>query len=53
MFHSRKRRRKLAFEMFKVNNERLVQLVSENFYFAENHDNFRHQSGTIFKVDNV
>ena len=34
----------LAIEMFKVNNELSVQLVSENFYFADNHYNFRHKS---------
>ena len=39
--------------MFKVNNGLSVQLVSENFHFAENHYNFRHQSGTKFKVDHV
>ena len=44
---------KLAIEMFKVNNGLSVQLVSENFHFAENHYNFRHQLGTKFKVDHV
>ena len=44
---------KLAIEMFKVNNGLLVQLVSENFHFTENHYNFRHQSGTKFKVNHV
>ena len=39
--------------MFKVNNGLLVQLVRENFHFAENHYSFRHQSGTKFKVDHV
>ena len=37
--------------MFKVNNGLLVQVVCENL--AENHYNFRHQSGTKFKVDHV
>ena len=32
---------KLAIEMIKVNNGLSVQLVSENFHFAENH-NFKH-----------
>ena len=41
---------KLTIEMFKVNNGLSVQLVSENFHFTENHYNFRHQSGTKFKV---
>ena len=40
---------KLAIEMFKVNNKQSVQ----KFHFAENHYNFRHQSGTKFKVDHV
>ena len=44
---------KLAIEMFKVNNGLSVQLVSENFHFAENHYNFRHQSGTKFKFDHI
>ena len=44
---------KLAIEMFKVNNGLSVQLVSENFHFVENHYNFRHQSGKIFKVNHV
>ena len=44
---------KLATEMFKVSNGLSVQLVSENFDFAENHYNFRHQSETKFKVDHV
>ena len=44
---------KLAIEMFKVSNGLPLQLVSENFHFAENHYNFRHQSGTKFKVDHV
>ena len=44
---------KLAIEMFKVNNGLSVQLFSEKFHFAENHYNFRHQSGTKFKVDHV
>ena len=35
----------------KVNNGLSVQLVSENFHFAQNHYNFRHQSGTKFNVD--
>ena len=39
--------------MFKVSNRLSVQLVSENFHFAENHYNFRNQSGTKFKVDHV
>ena len=39
--------------MFKVNNGLLVKLVSENFHFAENHYNFRHKSGTKFKVDHA
>ena len=39
--------------MFKVSNGLSVQLVSENFHFAENHYNFRNQSGTKFKVDHV
>ena len=43
---------KLATEMFKVNNGLLVQLLSENFHFEENH-NFRHQPKTIFTVDHV
>ena len=30
-----------------------AQLVSENFQFEENHYNFKHQSGTNFKVDHV
>ena len=45
--------KKLAIEMFKVNNKLSVQLVSENFHFADNHYNFRHHSGTKFKVDHV
>ena len=45
--------KKLATEIFKVNNKLSVQLVSENFHFADNHYNFRHQSGTKFKVDHV
>ena len=44
---------KLAIEIFKVNNELSVQLVNENFHFPGNHYNFRHQSGTKFKVDHV
>ena len=44
---------KLAIEMFKVNNGLSVQLVSEHFHFAENHYNFRHPSGTKFKVDHI
>ena len=44
---------KLAIEMFKVNNGLSVQLVSENFHFAENHHNFRHQTRTKFKADQV
>ena len=40
---------KSAIEMFKVNNGLLAQVVCENL--AENHYNFRHQSGTKFKVD--
>ena len=44
---------KLAIEMFNVNNGLSVQLFSENFHFAENHYNFRHQSGTKLKVDHV
>ena len=44
---------KLAIEMFKVNNGLSVQLVSENFHFAENHYNFRHQSGTKFRADHA
>ena len=44
---------KLAIEMFKLNNEMSVQLVSENVHFAENHYNFRHQSRTKFKVHHV
>ena len=52
MIHERNLQ-KLAIEMFKVNNGLSVQLVSENFHFAENHYNFRHQSGTKFKVDHV
>ena len=44
---------KLATEMFKVSNGLSVQLVSENFHFAENHYNFRHQSETKFKVYHV
>ena len=32
---------KLAIEMFKVNNELSVQLVIENFHFAENHYNLK------------
>ena len=43
----------LDIEMFKVNNGLSVQLVSENFHFAENHYNLRHQSGTKLKVDHV
>ena len=39
--------------MFKVNNGLSVQLVREHFYFAENHCNFRHQSGMNFKVNYV
>ena len=39
--------------MFKVNNGLSLQLVSENFQFAENHYNFRHQSKKKFKVDHV
>ena len=39
--------------MFKVNKGLSVQLVSEDFHFAENHYNFRHQSETKFKVDDV
>ena len=31
---------KLAIEMFKVNNGLSVQLISENFHFAENDYNF-------------
>ena len=44
---------KLAIEMFKVNNGLSAELVGENFHFAENHYNFRLQSGTKFKVDHV
>ena len=33
---------KLTTEMFKMNNELSVQLVSEHFHFAENHYNFKH-----------
>ena len=39
--------------MFKVNNGLSVQLFSENFHFAENHHNFRHQTRTKFKADHV
>ena len=52
MIHERNLQ-KLALEMFKVNNGLSVQLVSENFHFAENHYNFRQQSRTKFKVDRV
>ena len=52
MIHERNLQ-KLAIEMFKVNNELSVQLVSEKFHFAENHYKIRHQSGTKFKVDHV
>ena len=44
---------KLDIEIFKVNNGLSVYLVSENFYFAENHYNMRHESGTKFKLDHV
>ena len=44
---------KSTIEMFKVNNGLSVQLANENFHFAENHYNFRHQSGTKFKVDHM
>ena len=44
---------KLATELLKVNYGLLVQLVSENFHFGENDYNFRHQSGTKFKLDHV
>ena len=37
--------------MFKVNNGLSVQSNSEYFHFAENHYNFRPQSGTKFKAD--
>ena len=36
-----------------MNNGLPVQLISENFYFAENHYNFRYQSKTKFKVDHI
>ena len=36
--------------MFKVNNGLSVQLVRENFYFVENHYNFRHQSGKNLRL---
>ena len=51
--YTKKTLQKLAIEMFKVNNGLSVQLVSENFHFAENHYNFRHQPGAKFKVDHV
>lgn len=44
---------KLSMEMFKANNGLSVQLISEIFYFAENHENFRHQSENKFKLDHV
>ena len=44
---------KSTIEMFKVNNGLSVELVNENSHFAENHYNFRHPSGTKFKVDHV
>ena len=52
-YDSQKKPPELAIEMFKVNNGLSVQLVSANFHFAENHYNFRHQSGTKFKVDHT
>ena len=39
--------------MFKVNNGLSVPVVSENFHFIENNYDFRHQSKTKFKVDQV
>ena len=39
--------------MFKVNNGPSVQLDSKNFHYAKNLYNFRHQSGTKFRVDHV
>ena len=36
-----------------MNNGLSVQWVSENVHFAENHYNFRYQSGTKFNVDHV
>ena len=44
---------RLATELFKMNNLLSVQWVSENFHFAENHYNVRHQSRTKFKVDHA
>ena len=44
---------RLAIEMFKVIKGLSVQLVSKDFHFTENHYNFRHQSGTKFKIDHV
>ena len=44
---------KFAIKMFKANNGLSVQLVSENFHFAEHHYNFRRQSETKFKIDHV
>ena len=43
----------LAIEIFNVNKWTIV-IISENFHFTENHYyNFRHQSGTKFKVHPV
>ena len=39
--------------MLKVNNGLSVQLVREHLHSAENHCNFRHQSGIKFKVNYV
>ena len=50
---TKKTPQKLAIEIFKVNNGLSVQLVSENFHFAENHYNFRHPPGSKFKFDHV
>ena len=33
-----------------MNNGLSVQLVTENFHFAKNHDNFRHQSGINLRL---
>ena len=37
----------------KMNNGLSVLLVSKNFHFAENYYNFRHESGTKFKIDHI
>ena len=41
---------KLAIEMFKVNNELSIQIVSENFHFVEYHFNFRHNQEQNFRI---